>query len=58
MLVYIVLEEVTYHYDDGRTYKSVYGVYDSLEKANAAKKECLAQVGGDYFASIEEMMVK
>lgn len=58
MLVYVVLEEVTYNYDDGRSYKNLYGVYDSLEKAEAAKKECVEQLGGTYFATIEGVHVK
>lgn len=55
MNVFIVLEEVQYDYDGGRTYKNVYGVYKDKSLAQKAIKECESQVGGKYYAYLEEM---
>lgn len=53
MQVYIVKEEVTLHYDNGDVYHNIYGVYRTEAAALAAREECMAQVGGSYYAEIE-----
>ena len=58
MRVYVVVEEVTYHYSDGECHKNIYGVYMSESSAQAAVEECKAQIGGKYYATIETHEVK
>jgi hypothetical protein len=58
MNVYVVIEEVTYHYDDGRVYRNIYGVYRNERAADAAVAECEAQVGGSYYAIKEQHFVE
>ncbi len=58
MQVYIVTEEVTYDYSNGEQRRGIYGVYHTEAAALAAREECLAQVGGTYYAEIEEHEVE
>lgn len=53
MRVYVVVEEAQYDYSNGEWYKNVHGVYLLESSAQAAVKECEAQTGGKYYASIE-----
>lgn len=53
MKVYIVLETVSYDYDEGREYHNIYGVYSNPRCAEKAKAKCESQRHGHYFADIE-----
>lgn len=53
MIVYVVNETATFPYDEHQ-YHTIYGVYATQEQALAAAEDCRNQVGGDYYASIEE----
>lgn len=54
MKVYIVIETVSYDYDQGREYTNIYGVYKNEEEAEQAKKQCESQKYGHYYAEVEE----
>lgn len=54
MDVYIVVETVSYDYDQGRKYTNIYGVYGTDEEAEQAKIKCESQKHGHYYAEIEK----
>jgi hypothetical protein len=57
MYVYVVIQTAIHSYSNNEEHTSVYAVADSERRAQELVEECQQQVGGRYFARVEEHQV-